>query len=198
MSKNPKNFKRPRLQSTRASDITQTHHFTHSSNTSTRTRQIMTSAEFVPSEPTTSTTSSPPGMEMPSNVDDFFLLPEEVDHPAGIEVLTKARRYVNSVWTILSFRSKVFLYKNENSQDSPLLTWTKYRGNYLDACLILEGRGRFYDSSACGNPKCCSEPGYSSPTFRCLDCFGNGLLCQECIVSLHHINPLHRIQVKDN
>ena len=83
-------------------------------------------------------------------------------------------------------------YFKKHSQDSPLLTWTKYRGDYLDACLILESRGRF--SESCGNPNCGSEPGFT-PTFRCLDCFGNALFCKECIIFLHHINPLHRIQV---
>lgn len=99
MSKNPKNSKRPRLQTTRASDIAHTHQFTHSSNTSTRTRQIVTSAEIFPSE---ATNSSSAGMEMQSNELDLVPVPVEVEHPAGIEVITKPRRYVNSVWTMLS------------------------------------------------------------------------------------------------
>ena len=100
MSKNSRNAKRPRLQTTRASDITHTHQFTHSSNTSTRTRQIVTSTEILPSE---STESSLPSMEIQS---DFPVL-EEGDHPAGLEVLTKARRYVNSVGTIIFLLVKI-------------------------------------------------------------------------------------------
>lgn len=100
MSKNPKNSKRPRLQTTRASDITHTQQFTHSSNTSTRTRQIVTSTEIVPSEPIE---SSFQGMEMQSEVYDHFPPAQESDHPAGIEVLPKARRYVNSVWPFFFF-----------------------------------------------------------------------------------------------
>ena len=84
-------------------------------------------------------------------------------------------------------------YLDKYLQDTPLLTWTKFRAEYLDICLILEGRGRFYES--CGNPQCRSELPFVSPSFRCLDCFGYALLCKECIVSVHHINPLHRIQV---
>jgi hypothetical protein len=103
MSKNPKNSKRPRLQTTRASDIAQnTHQFTHSSNTLTRTRQIVTSAEFVPSEPI----NSSPGMDMQSDELDLYPVPDEVEHPAGIEVLTRAPRYVNSVWMTWMWSSR--------------------------------------------------------------------------------------------
>jgi hypothetical protein len=95
MSKNPKKNKRPRLQTTAASDVGPTQQFTHSSNTSTRTRQIVTRADFLASE-TTNMTS--PRMEMDSDIFDQYPVTEEVDHPAGVEVLTKAKRYVNSVW----------------------------------------------------------------------------------------------------
>jgi hypothetical protein len=35
---------------------------------------------------------------------DVFSVTEEVDPPAGVEVLTKARRYINSVSKILLFK----------------------------------------------------------------------------------------------
>jgi hypothetical protein len=72
----------------------------------------------------------------------------------------------------------------------PLLTWMEFRGDYLDACLTLDGRGRFLN--ACANPKCAQG---STPAFRCLDCFGYSMFCKDCIISAHHINPLHRIEV---
>jgi hypothetical protein len=84
-----KKSKRPRLQTTVASDIVSRSQFTgtHSSNTATRTRQMVTTVDL---EPTTTEMDSEP-----------FTFPEtvELDLPAGVEVLTnlKAQRYVNSV-----------------------------------------------------------------------------------------------------
>ena len=77
-------------------------------------------------------------------------------------------------------------------KDTPLLTWKEHRDEYLDACLVLNGRGRAFKS--CTNLKCVS-PASSTPTFRCQDCFGCGRYCKECIVSAHYLNPLHRIEV---
>ena len=101
-----KNSKRPRLQKTVASDIAPRDHFTHSSNTPTRTRQITTSM-LAPSNPTQTTS---PMIEMdlesstsnPASFDDFpGTASAEIDPPASVEVLTKARRYINSVSMIL-------------------------------------------------------------------------------------------------
>ena len=94
-----KNSKRPRLQKTVASDVVPSQQFTHSSNTSTRTRQILTTAKLDLSEPT----KTSPLMEKDTDMFDDMPDPEtyELDHPAGLEVLTKARRYVNSVWVII-------------------------------------------------------------------------------------------------
>ena len=180
-----KNSKRRRLQTTAASDIAPTRLFTHSSNTATRTRQIVSA---VKSDPTNSMTPLP---VMDSEVDSNNNLAGtvELDHPAGVEVLKKPQRYINSVWKILWSDTGLI----NHSQDLPLLTWKKYRGEYLDACLILEGRGRFHES--CANTKCCQG---STATFRCVDCFGYSMFCKDCIVSAHYINPLHRIEVWDH
>ena len=34
----------------------------------------------------------------------------------------------------------------------------------------------------------------SSGRFRCIDCFGGPMLCENCIVNQHTFNPFHRIQ----
>jgi hypothetical protein len=89
-----KKSKRPRLHKTVASDIAPRDHFTHTSNTPTRTRQITTSM-LTPSDPTQTTGTSTL----------FEMYPEsseaEVDPPAGVEILTKGRRYINSVSIII-------------------------------------------------------------------------------------------------
>lgn len=51
-------------------------------------------AQMEPSEPLI---SSLPLMEMDPPSFDNFLIAEELDPPASVEVLTKARHYVNSV-----------------------------------------------------------------------------------------------------
>lgn len=88
-----KKSKRPRLQTTVASDIiASTSQFTHSSNTATRTRQIVTTVGL---ESTKSTTLFDSKMDS----DPFIPVTVDQDLPAGVEVLTnlKAQRYVNSV-----------------------------------------------------------------------------------------------------
>ncbi|KAF8235533.1 hypothetical protein L208DRAFT_1256802, partial [Tricholoma matsutake] len=59
---------------------------------------------------------------------------------------------------------------------------------YLDVCLMLDGRGRHngYCASAL-----CQRPG---PIFHCGDCFGYGLYCKACIIEGHHTEPLHIIE----
>ena len=96
--------KRPRLQTTAASDLIASppsRQFTHSSNSSTRTRQIVTTARVESSEiaePSYTTPSHLNEMNSPTTLD---YIPDtdgmELDPPAGIELRTKARRYVNSV-----------------------------------------------------------------------------------------------------
>ena len=88
-----KKSKRPRLQTTVASDIiASTSQFTHSSNTATRTRQSVTTVGL---ESTKSTTLFDSKMDS----DPFIPVTVDQDLPAGVEVLTnlKAQRYVNSV-----------------------------------------------------------------------------------------------------
>ena len=98
-----KRSKRPRLQTTAASYITPRHNFTHSSNTSTRTHQIVTSATMEPTV-TEETNISLMNSEffMPTSFlsEDF---PATVEHepPAGVEVVSKLHCYANSVRIVL-------------------------------------------------------------------------------------------------
>lgn len=86
------------MQKTVASDIAPraTNHFTHSSNTSTRTRQIVTETRIEASE---SMNTPSPLVEMDPHSFDEFPISGELNPPAGVEVQTKARHYVNSVRT---------------------------------------------------------------------------------------------------
>jgi hypothetical protein len=70
-----------------------------------------------------------------------------------------------------------------------MLQWRDHsRETALDELLRLEGRG-LYAESPCGG---CSSP---YPLYRCTDCFGGQLFCQECIVSMHRRSPFHIIEV---
>ena len=93
MSTKKKSSKRPRLQTTAASDITPStgNQFIHSSNTSTCTRQIVTTSNL--------TVPSSSVMDIDTNFPDLFPVTNnsEQDHPAGIEIVKKPQRNVNSV-----------------------------------------------------------------------------------------------------
>jgi hypothetical protein len=64
----------------------------------------------------------------------------------------------------------------------------KERDTFLQELIRLEGRGNRDLWSHC---RLCSQPA----TMRCEDCFGGEMFCSSCMVDLHAINPLHRIEV---
>ncbi|KAG1866481.1 hypothetical protein C8R48DRAFT_747671 [Suillus tomentosus] len=65
-------------------------------------------------------------------------------------------------------------------------TWIPERQAFLDETLRLEGRGNAGISCCCG---------LAAPLFRCRDCFGTQMFCQECVLQSHTNNPLHRIDM---
>ncbi|KAG1877410.1 hypothetical protein F4604DRAFT_1880388 [Suillus subluteus] len=68
--------------------------------------------------------------------------------------------------------------------------WLHERETYLLELIRLEGRGDYAFRKTCqGHNECASEPAY-----RCQDCFGTELYCQECTVNRHRENPLHKIE----
>ena len=95
-----KNSKRPRLQTTVEGDIAPRRHFTHSSHTATRTRQIVTTVKLEPTKTATPLIEMDPECLTPISFDECPVT-AELDLPAGVEVLRKAQRYVNSVWMII-------------------------------------------------------------------------------------------------
>ncbi|KAG2078357.1 hypothetical protein BDR04DRAFT_1124244 [Suillus decipiens] len=60
---------------------------------------------------------------------------------------------------------------------------------FLDETLRLEGCGNTGDSCFCG---------LAAPVFRCQDCFGMRMLCNQCVLHSHASNPLHRIDMWSN
>ena len=89
---------------------------------------------------------------------------------------------------------KCFIYslnKRPNSliawNDAPLTTWVKYRDEYLDECMTLEGRGPFF--------KYCSGCRAELPSYRCKDCMVGPLWCKECLLQRHDQSPLHNVEV---
>jgi hypothetical protein len=73
--------------------------------------------------------------------------------------------------------------------DPPLVEWMKnYRDTYLDEILRHDGRGGVTQCSACK----------ADATYKCKDCFGCQLLCQECYTTKHHLLPFHRALVSPN
>lgn len=67
--------------------------------------------------------------------------------------------------------------------------WLPYRESFLDEMLRHEGLGDFDTLPPC------IDCGEASASFKCADCFGQGLLCQECTVKAHRLLPLHGTKV---
>ncbi|RDX42700.1 hypothetical protein OH76DRAFT_1362279 [Lentinus brumalis] len=95
---------------------------------------------------------------------------EAVDGAEGMAVVAKTRA------------------KRYPASDEPLRAWIPYREQYLDEVLRLEGRAWARTTSQC--PRC----GKAAPSYRCAECTGGDIFCQECVVQIHAHLPLHRIQ----
>jgi len=176
--------KKTRLQTHHASTEPQ-RQFAILSNTRNRVRRVLTTATTSSSH-LAGANDDHSTLDMQIDTDlSYSATRSENELPAGIHVKQRAKRYQNSVcaawrWIHLSDRCL---------QDAPLVTWKQYRNEYLDACIMLEGRGRY---SACCAGWGCNE---SNAIFRCCDCFGLALYCQTCILRRHDDQPLHIIEV---
>lgn len=63
----------------------------------------------------------------------------------------------------------------------------------LEEFMQLEGQGVGSDKSKC--PMCSESKGPGHAIYRCEECLGTYLECQECVVERHGHNPFHIIQV---
>ncbi|KAJ7025057.1 hypothetical protein C8F04DRAFT_1269664 [Mycena alexandri] len=70
--------------------------------------------------------------------------------------------------------------------DKTMHEWRGLRDEYLRVLLRLEGAG---DADLAPCPCCKERPA----TFRCKQCFGDEMYCQECTVQMHAKHPLHVI-----
>lgn len=68
--------------------------------------------------------------------------------------------------------------------------WLPYRDRYLDELLRHEGKNGISDPP-------CSRCQVGAGDFKCQDCFGNTLHCQQCILDCHRNLPLHRLLVSN-
>ncbi|KAJ6484517.1 hypothetical protein C8R47DRAFT_1073122 [Mycena vitilis] len=92
--------------------------------------------------------------------------------------------------------------RNANS-DRPLQTWYPKSNEYVNENLRREGRGHPANYTRCRGVRCkdplrqCPNRVCSgSPEWRCVDqgCFGERLLCAECIVASHAKLPTHFLE----
>ncbi|KAJ7615463.1 hypothetical protein FB45DRAFT_1035452 [Roridomyces roridus] len=75
--------------------------------------------------------------------------------------------------------------KRYATSDDALKHWVdKYRDEYLRVLVTREGLMGEGTTCSCG----------LAAHFRCTECFGGQLLCQECMVRSHHAKPLCRIE----
>ncbi|KAK7435289.1 hypothetical protein VKT23_019734 [Stygiomarasmius scandens] len=81
------------------------------------------------------------------------------------------------------------------SSDQPLKEWTPYRDEYLSELLRLEGRGDVSrDRCPLCRHECDDDDDEEAPVYRCMDCFGQDLICRSCCILRHQWNPLHIIE----
>jgi hypothetical protein len=73
-------------------------------------------------------------------------------------------------------------------QDDPLYKWIDEHDTFLLELLRLDGCG---DEALWHKCRLCNE----ASNVRCEDCFGGELFCRLCMIDLHAISPLHRIEV---
>ncbi|THU93004.1 hypothetical protein K435DRAFT_671013, partial [Dendrothele bispora CBS 962.96] len=77
--------------------------------------------------------------------------------------------------------------------DRPVLAWLKLRDRILAAFMTLKGRGQNI-SPTCQFCATSKSQDTKPPLYRCRECHGQCLMCEDCIVSQHWANPLHRIE----
>ncbi|KAJ7230743.1 hypothetical protein GGX14DRAFT_554223 [Mycena pura] len=75
--------------------------------------------------------------------------------------------------------------------DPAMHEWkTEHRDAFLRVLLWRDGCGE-------ADPALCAQCGISTlrqQCFRCHDCHGGELVCQDCCVNMHHKNPLHMVE----
>lgn len=123
------------------------------------------------------------GMDI--NADYMFDVDDGADQPV-MPAITKPdseERYENSA----SLFGPILNDDLHALQDVPLKTWVRFRDDYLDECMFLEGRGTFHSSCAG-----CHAP---MPQYRCKDCTLGPLWCRACLLQRHDQLPLHLVEV---
>lgn len=122
-------------------------------------------------------------------------VPQEEDavNPADVTVenvapavTAKRRRRANDSVRIDALCSCTLL----KALQTKMWTWLNVHDSVLDEMVRLDGLGD-------NQPDLCSSCSNDKPTllYRCLECSSSLLHCRECIVNLHRILPLHRLEV---
>jgi hypothetical protein len=76
-------------------------------------------------------------------------------------------------------------------QDEPLKEWTPYRDEFLSELLRLKAHGDV-ERVIC---PVCKILDHGEPSYRCMECLGEDVVCQKCCVKSHRDLPLHVIEV---
>ena len=69
-------------------------------------------------------------------------------------------------------------------------SWLDVQSTVLDEIITLDGPGNI-QIGLCST--CLDHE--STPLYHCLECLHGSLVCGECVVKLHHLLPLHRLEV---
>ncbi|THU83394.1 hypothetical protein K435DRAFT_871314 [Dendrothele bispora CBS 962.96] len=119
--------------------------------------------------------------------DDWSGFPDEYPQPEVLEGPTEGR----FIFQVKKGRVTRVLKRKFFRSDRPMKVFLENREGYLAIQMILKGRGDHIPDHC---TLCPSDREATEPTFRCVDCTNAPLMCQDCCVENHRLNPLHRIE----
>ena len=131
----------------------------------------------------------PPAPSHPGDIDveQYPFLDPAYIHQCEMDDPVRTRRRRTTASVSHSSHLTCYFFPYYVLQDYPMLDWMPQRDYFLAEILRHESRGDL-------NEAVCYRCNLRFALYRCLDCFGDQLLCCECTRSAHIFNPLHRIQ----
>ncbi|KAJ3717891.1 hypothetical protein C8R42DRAFT_644500 [Lentinula raphanica] len=126
--------------------------------------------------------SSSPGFNFVSAILDNYTNSDHVYVPDSTKVINVA-----DLMTIAAVKAR----RRYLTSDQPLLEWRAHADDYLAEMIRNESRGDSDVETCC---VCQREGEEHTPLFRCMECFAEDLVCEECCKSKHEDKPLDIVE----
>jgi len=141
------------------------------------------------------TTSSVPLLEGEEATEDFsseadIIRASDPVVDGIVTVVQKARKKRKKANDSVSFTEWTYSQALLTALQTKMWSWLDVRSTVLDEIISLDGPGDIQTNlcSSCSNPE-------SIPLYRCLECSYGLLFCGGCVIKLHQVLPLHRLEV---